>query len=299
MSIAQGNSLRSTDAEMKIAVASGKGGTGKSTVALNLGYCASRSEALTLVDCDVEEPNLHLFFPEDRETGVVTRPFPVIDPDRCTLCGKCSDLCRYGALVTLPDRVLFMKNLCHSCGGCSIVCTEFAISEEPERIGELWTSTIDDQLTLITGILDEGEANGIPVIAAAKKAAAASERIIFDAPPGTACPVIETMETCDAVVLVTESTPFGLHDLKLAAEVIEKLDIPAGVVINKSDGEDALTVSFCDEAGLPILMTLPFDRRIAEIQNQGGIFSLEMQDWPERFRALYADVERLAGGGMS
>ncbi|MHC1629620.1 MAG: nucleotide-binding protein [Methanoculleaceae archaeon] len=284
---------------MKIAVASGKGGTGKSTVALNLAYCASRSETLTLVDCDVEEPNLHLFFPENRETSVVTRALPVIDPDRCTLCGKCSDFCRYGALVTLPDRVLFMKNLCHSCGGCSIVCTEFAISEKPERIGELWTSTIDDQLTLITGILDEGEANAIPVIAAAKQAAAASEQVIFDAPPGTACPVIETMEACDAVALVTESTPFGLHDLKLAVEVIDQLDIPAGVVINRSDGEDALTVSFCEEAGLPILMTIPFDRRIAEIHNTGGIFSIEMPGWPEQFRRLYADIVALAGGERS
>lgn len=284
---------------MKIAVASGKGGTGKSTVALNLGYCASRSEALTLVDCDVEEPNLHLFFAVDHQRTEVTRPFPVIDPDRCTLCGKCSKFCRYGALITLPDRVLFMKNLCHSCGGCGTVCTEFAISEEPERIGELWTSTIDDRLTLITGILDEGEANGIPVITAAKQAAGASERVIFDAPPGTACPVIETMEACDAVVLVTESTPFGLHDLKLAAEVVDQLDIPAGVVINRSDGEDALTVSFCEDVGLPILMTIPFDRRIAEIQNQGGIFSLEMQEWQERFRTLYADAEGLARGGRS
>jgi MinD superfamily P-loop ATPase len=271
---------------MKIAIASGKGGTGKSTVAANLAWTLARSRDVVLVDCDVEEPNLHLFFPAEATDVPVTALVPEIDYARCNFCGECGEFCRFGALAVVKDSVLTFPYLCHSCGGCALVCPQGAIREVPRTIGRVSCSRPLPRLVLISGILNEGEVLAPTVIGAAKMFAEGHPFILYDASPGIACPVIETLEGADYCVLVTESTPFGLHDLRLAAGVAEELGIPAGVVINRSDGQDEETVAFCREHGLPILMTIPFSREIAAIQNRGGLISRDLAGWEERFAAL-------------
>ncbi len=275
---------------MKIAIASGKGGTGKSTVAANLAYTIARSRDVVLVDCDVEEPNLHLFFPAPAVDVPVTTPVPEIDPDRCTLCGECGRFCPFGALAVVKDCVLTFPHLCHSCGGCTLVCPQGAIREVPRTIGRVACSRPLPRLVLVSGILNEGEVQAPAVIRAAKMFAEGHPLILYDASPGIACPVIETLEGSDFCLLVTESTPFGLHDLRLAVEVAETLGIPAGIVINRSDGEDAATVAFAQEHNLPILMTIPFSREIAAVQNRGGLIGRDLPGWEERFMDLFTGV---------
>ncbi len=282
---------------MNIAVASGKGGTGKTLVAANLAEVLSHTSNTTLVDCDVEEPNLQLFFDTPATFTDVTVPMPVFIRSRCDLCGACAEFCQYGAITVLPDRVLFFPELCHSCGGCSLVCPKRAIDEEPVRIGQAGTAHPSPNLTLISGILDEGRPHATPLIRAVKEQSAGSSgHVIFDASPGIACPVIETLDGCDMCILVTESTPFGLHDLRLAAEVVRLLDISAGVVINRSDGEDAKTHAFCESQDLPVLMTIPFEREIATLQNRGTLIIRTSRIWEARFAELIARCHDIAGG---
>jgi MinD superfamily P-loop ATPase len=280
---------------MKLVVASGKGGTGKSTVVANVAYSLSRSRDVVLVDCDVEEPNLHLFFPAPSTDLPVTTPVPEIDTGRCTFCGECGTFCRYGALAVLKDRVLVFPELCHSCGGCALVCPQGAVREVPRTIGSVRCALPLPALTLISGVLNEGEVQAPAVIRRAKLLAEGCPLVLYDASPGIACPVIETMAGCDACILVTESTPFGLHDLRLAAEVAERLAIPAGVVINRSDGRDDPIVSFCRDHDLPVLMTIPFKREIAAVQNRGGLISRDLPGWEERFAGLFRRASELAG----
>ncbi|MDD3621735.1 MAG: ATP-binding protein [Methanofollis sp.] len=277
---------------MKIVVASGKGGTGKTTVSANLAYALARRGGVTLVDCDVEEPNLHLFFPGESEKKGVPVPVPAIDSERCTLCGECGHFCRYGALTVLKDRVLFFSELCHSCGGCTLVCPVDAITEVGREIGVVTTSHPLPGLTLISGVMYEGEVLAPKVIADAKEEGGDEGRVIYDASPGVACPVIETLEGADFCILVTESTPFGLHDLDLAVRAAAALGVAAGVVINRSDGEDDAAVTFCQEHDLPVLMTIPFDREVAAVQNRGGLIARDLPRWEERFAELWDEVAR-------
>ncbi len=280
---------------MKIVVASGKGGTGKSTVTANLAYSLSLTRDVAVVDCDVEEPNLHLFFPSASAEVPVTAAIPEVDQNRCTFCGECGRFCRYGALSVLTDAVLTFQNLCHSCGGCTLVCPQGAIREVRRPIGVVRCSRPLPALTLISGFLQEGEVQAPQVIRMAKLLAEGHPLVLYDSSPGIACPVIETMDGSDVCILVTESTPFGLHDLRLATEVAGKLNLPAGVVINRSDGKDEAIIEFCREHGLPVLMTIPFDREIAAVQNAGGLISRDLPGWSERFTALFAKVSELAG----
>jgi len=278
---------------MKIVVASGKGGTGKSTVSANLGSCLSANREVILADCDVEEPNLHIFFSEasdasDRTCGQdVTVPVPSFDPERCNLCGKCANFCRYGAITVLKDRVILFEKLCHSCGGCRIICPNDAVTEVPRAVGRVIEDDINSNLKLITGVLNEGEAVGIPVIKKVKATAEDAELVILDSAPGSACPAIETIEGADYCILVTESTPFGLHDMALVAEVVRQAGIPAGVVINRSDDRDEETEAFCHEHNLPIIMKIPFSKKIAAVQNRGDLFSSVMPEWQNRFIELF------------
>lgn len=280
---------------MKIAVASGKGGTGKTLVAANLAEVISRTLDTTLVDCDVEEPNLRLFFPGPADSVDVTAPMPAFNLSICDRCGKCAEFCQYGAITVLQDRILFFSELCHSCGGCTLICPKGAIREEPVRVGQITTTHPSSHLMLVTGILDEGRPHSTPVIKTAKEMSAGPGTVIFDAAPGTACPMVETVEGCDACILVTESTPFGLHDLRLAADVADLLSVPVGVVINRSDGKDRNTIEFCSIHGLPILMTIPFDRMIASVQNRGELISRGSADWQDRFAELFTKCQALAG----
>ena len=280
---------------MKLAVASGKGGTGKSMVAANLAFTLAGVGPVTLVDCDVEEPNLHLFFPGQAETRDVTLPVPVINESLCDRCGECGKFCQYGALTVLPDRVLFFSELCHSCGGCMRVCPKNAIREEPRRIGTLSKSLPLPNLKLITGILDTGNPLAVPIIRDAKHEASGDPLVIFDTAPGTSCPVVEALDGCDACILVTESTPFGLHDLKLAVDVTNSMGIPSGVIINRSDGKDSDTLQFCADNDLDILMTIPFSRTIAAIQSRGDILCRAKPEWQKDFCSLFIKCRTLAG----
>jgi MinD superfamily P-loop ATPase len=281
--------------KMKIAVASGKGGTGKTMVAANLAFTLSQTCQVTLVDCDVEEPNLHLFFPAPATATDVTVPIPVVDEKTCDRCGQCGDFCQYGAMTVLANRILFFPELCHSCGGCTLVCPNGAIHEEPKRIGTTTISTPLPNLKLISGMLDTGNPHAVPVIRVAKKLAENNNLVICDASPGTSCPVIETVDGCDACILVTESTPFGLHDLELAVDVASRLGVPAGIVINRSDGKDQATLDFCMDHDLEVMMTIPFDREIAAIQSRGDLLCRVRPEWQKAFYALFVKCRTLAG----
>jgi len=281
---------------MKLAIASGKGGTGKSMVAANLAFTLSRTEQVTLVDCDVEEPNLHLFFPTPAIVTEVTVPVPVVDENTCQHCGLCGEFCQYGAMTVLPDRVLFFPELCHSCGGCMLVCPNDAIHEEPKRIGTVAISRPLPNLKLISGMLDTGNPHAVPVIRAAKQKAAGDPLVICDSAPGTSCPVVETMDGCDVCILVTESTPFGMHDLRLAIDVAGRLGIPAGIVINRSDGKDQATLEFCKDLGLEVLMTIPFNREIAAIQSRGDLLCQVQPTWQNAFTGLFTKCRELCKG---
>lgn len=281
---------------MLIAIASGKGGTGKTTVAVNLACVLSSSSPLTLADCDVEEPNAHLFFPGSGVKEPVTLPVPVIDPGRCDYCGKCGLFCQYGALIVLKERVLQYPQLCHSCGGCRLVCPTHAISERPEQAGTIERYDPTPSLHLVTGRLAEGSIHTPTVIRAVRDAVDGAPLVLLDAPPGTACAAMETLQGCDFCLMVTEPTPFGLHDLRLICELARLFRIPAGVVINRCDDEDTAVEAFCREQDLPVLMRIPFDRTIALMQGSSRIISRDDPVWRDRFRRLGRDCLAMAGG---
>ncbi len=252
---------------MIISIASGKGGTGKTTVATNLAL--SIDADVQLLDCDVEEPNAHLFIqPTFNKTETVFTPVPEVDEKKCNLCGKCGEICQFKAIVVIGDTVLPFPELCHSCGGCMEVCSEGAITETGRELGVI-RKGYRNGIEFIHGELRVGEAMPPPLIRRVREYIRADKLTIIDAPPGTSCPVIASMKDTDFVLLVTEPTPFGLYDLKLAVRAVKLLNIPSGLVINRSDIGDNKVHTYADEAGLPILMEIPFDRRIAEAYSRG------------------------------
>jgi len=276
---------------MNICVASGKGGTGKTTVVTNLAVAIGSH--VQLLDCDVEEPNAHLFIqPEFDETQIVTTPVPDVDMDKCTLCGKCSDICQFKAIVVVGETVLAFEELCHSCGGCMAVCPENAITEKGRELGVIQKGRRNG-IEFIHGKLRVGEAMSPPLIRKVLSYCDDRKLTLVDAPPGTSCPVIESIKPADFVVLVTEPTPFGLHDLKLAVGAVDILDIPRGLVINRSDLGDDRVREYADQVNLPILMEIPFDRKIAEAYARGTILVDVMPEWKERFLELYEKIQRL------
>jgi MinD superfamily P-loop ATPase len=281
---------------MIISIASGKGGTGKTTVAANL--AVSVNGPVQLLDCDVEEPNAHLFLrPAIQETTTVTTPIPEVDLEKCTQCKKCMDICRFRALAVIGDTVLTFPELCHSCGGCMAVCPEGAITETGRELGVLETGAVNG-VSFVHGRLRVGEAMSPPLIQAVRKRTWTDGLTLIDAPPGTSCPVIAAMKDTDFVLLVTEPTPFGLHDLQLAVEAVKLLEIPMGLVVNRADMGDDQVRSYAQAEGLPILMEIPFDRQIAESYSRGEIFALAMPAWKPRFRQLLEDIITLAGKGV-
>lgn len=255
---------------MRIAVASGKGGTGKTTVAVSLALWAARQGLRTrLCDCDVEEPNARLHL-RVREEGrrEVTLDIPDVDPERCTHCGRCAEFCRYNALACLPDRTRVFEDLCHACGGCALVCPEGAIGWKPRSLGELsWGR--DEELRFSEGELRVGETVVPPLIAAVRSSARAEDWVILDSPPGATCPVVETLRGVDYVILVTEPTPFGLHDLQAVVSLTRVLGLEAGVVINRSLGHEDIIERYCDRAGLQILTRIPFRRQVVAAASRG------------------------------
>jgi len=273
---------------VKIAVASGKGGTGKTSVAVNLALSLGEAQVL---DCDVEEPNAHILLkPEAEEVEAVEVLVPRILEDRCDYCGKCARFCQYHALFVAGETALVFPELCHSCGGCSIVCPRDAIVEEPRQIGRVHKCSPGD-VELVYGELEVGEPLAVPIIAAVKHHMWEEGTVILDSPPGAACPVVETVQGSDFCLLVTEPTPFGLHDLEVAVEVVRQLGVPMGVVVNFSGIGDRGVYRFCEEQGIPIMMEIPYDRRIAELYSRGIPFVEEMPEWRRRFRDLAERIE--------
>lgn len=277
---------------MKIAIASGKGGTGKTTVAVNL---ALALEDVQLFDCDVEEPNCNLFLGFELEpVEKVTCLVPEINPDRCTLCGNCADFCKYNALAALPKKILSFPSLCHGCGGCTLVCPAGAIEEKPRQIGMIEKAPSETSLKFLRGILNIGEATATPVIRALQRHIDESRPAIIDSPPGTACPVLAVMGCADYCVLVTESTPFGFHDFLLALEAARALNVPVGVVLNRDGLGDSRVEDFCRAEGIPILLRIPNDRMIARLYSEGIPFIMEMPEWKEKFEDMFETIKTLA-----
>jgi len=274
---------------MIISVASGKGGTGKTTVACNL---AKSIENVQLIDCDVEEPNAHiLLHPKVQEIEQVNVLVPGIQEEKCTHCGKCADFCEYNALFVSKERVLFFPELCHSCGGCSIVCPVDAIIEENRQIGVIKKAETQG-IELVYGELNIGEAMAVPLIKEVRKRARNDKTVLIDAPPGTACPLVASVHKSDYCILVTEPTPFGLHDLEITVQVIRELGIPFGVVINRAGIGDRKVCKYCENESIPILLEIPFSKRIAELYSRGIPFADEMPVWKNRFQQLFNDVKR-------
>ena len=294
---------------MKIAVASGKGGTGKTTVSTSLALSLAEGtpgdttfSSPAFLDCDVEGPNAHLFLaPVFERRQDVAIQIPRVDAAKCMACGKCAEVCQYHAIVVLGKRTLVFSQLCHGCGSCTLVCPEGAISEEPHAIGVLEAGTAARDIPFARGMLDVGEPMATPAIRQLKQWAIPADGsdggvVILDVPPGTSCPVVEAVRGADYLLLVTEPTPFGLHDLRLAAEVAVELRIPAGVIINRDGIGDAAVDAFCAAAGLPILLRIPFERAIAEGIAQGRTLLEIHPEYAARFRALYAEVGRSVRG---
>jgi MinD superfamily P-loop ATPase len=277
-----------------IGIASGKGGTGKTTVAVAL---ALARENVQLLDCDVEAPNAHLFLnPEFDRTEIVYTPVPRIDTDRCTLCGACAEICRYKAIAVLPETILSFPELCHGCGGCMAVCPEGAISEAGRELGVVESGTRGD-LRFVHGRLRIGEAMAPPLIRKVRERALPDRTVIIDAPPGTSCPVIAAIRGTDVVVLVTEPTPFGQNDLELAASAAQTLGIPCGIVVNRSDIGDGRVRDYAEREGIPILLEIPFERAIAAAYAEGIPLVDVHPDFPEKFRSLFDRIDELAKGG--
>ena len=252
---------------MKVAIASGKGGTGKTTLAVNLALVAGGS--VRVFDCDVEEPNCHLFLhPKDLQEEPMCVLVPFVDDSRCVGCGECSRFCAFNAIVPAGTRTLVFAELCHSCGGCAKVCDAGAITEIPRRIGSVLSGSCG-AVRLIWGVLDVGEASSPPVVRAVRRLPGAEELSIIDCPPGSSCPMITAIRGSDFVVLVTEPTPFGLHDLTLAVAAVREIGLPCGVVINRADVGDERVVRYCHDEGLPVLLSIPDDRAIAEACSRG------------------------------
>lgn len=246
---------------IRVAVASGKGGTGKTTVATSLALAWA---ADALLDCDVEGPNAHLLFhPEIESRRAVTVPVPRVADDLCTRCGECADFCRYNALAVLPRRWMVFDELCHSCGGCRIVCPTEAIYEEPRAIGELVTGNRNGT-RFFQGILNEGEAQAVPLIREVLARAPAEGVTVIDAPPGAACPMVTVVTAADVVLLVAEPTPFGRHDLEAALEAVAELGVPAGVLINRADWGAEAARELCARHEVPVLLEIPHLREVAE-----------------------------------
>jgi MinD superfamily P-loop ATPase len=276
---------------MIISVASGKGGTGKTLVATSLALSLSDNYKVQLLDCDVEEPNanilLHLAV---NQSQCVYIPIPKVDETKCTYCGKCAEVCAYNAIAVVKEKVLVFPELCHGCGACSYLCPDSAITEEGIEVGVVERGD-SGNLELIQGKLNVGEAMAPPVIREVKKYIDPANIIIIDVPPGTSCPVIEAAKESDFCLLVTEPTPFGLNDLSLAVEMVRKLGIPCGVVINRVGVGDEEVEQYCHREVIPVLLSIPLDRKIALLYSKGIPLIEGMPEWRDDFLRLFQDIK--------
>jgi MinD superfamily P-loop ATPase len=284
-------------ASLTIAVASGKGGTGKTTVATSLAL-ACPIDNVMLLDCDVEAPNAHLYLkPIFDSTRQATIPTPVLIPDRCDACGVCAQACRFHAVVCIGGETLIFPELCHGCGSCVMQCPRKALKEVEREIGQIDGGGATAGVRLAQGRLNVGEPMPVPVIRQLKSwnYAQGAEVEIRDAPPGTSCSVVETLRGADVVLLITEPTPFGLHDLRLGVELVRKMDLPMGVVINRADQNSKSEVhEFCEANQVPVLLEIPFRREIASTLAAGKPLVQAFPEFRSEFVALYQALVQLS-----
>jgi MinD superfamily P-loop ATPase len=275
---------------MIISIASGKGGTGKTLVATSLAL--SLGKQVQILDCDVEEPNVHiLLWPTIVESKPVCIPVPKIDKAKCTYCGECAKVCAYHALAVVKKLVLVFPELCHGCGACSYLCPAKAISEEGREIGVVETGYAGE-IDFVQGRLNIGEAMAPPVIREVKQLVNRKKTAIIDASPGTSCPVVEAVRDSDFCLLVTEPTPFGLHDLSLAVDMVKALGISCGIVLNRAGGTYSKVEEYCLEQNIPLLMKIPLDMEIARLYSKGITLVKGMPEWRKKFFELFHNIEQ-------
>jgi len=283
---------------MDIAIASGKGGTGKTTISMSLAsYYADKEISVALLDCDVEEPNVNLFLQTIVDEEVqATVLIPAVNDTLCTGCGKCGEICYYSAIVLIKGEPLVLKEMCHSCGGCFLVCPEKAISEVKRTTGIIELGEING-IKYAGGRLNIGEAMSPPLIKDVKKYYPESEIRIMDSPPGTSCPVIESVRGCDFLVLVSEPTPFGLNDLKLAAEMARAMQIPFGVVENRASAGNNRLRDFCKDESIPLIASIPNTREIAVRYSRGDSVSYIKEKFSDELEKIADHISREVNGG--
>lgn len=282
---------------MIISVASGKGGTGKTLVASSLALSLKDNHKVQLLDCDVEEPNANILLRLGmHQSQLVYIATPRVDKTKCTYCGKCAEVCAYNAIAVVRDSVLVFPELCHGCGACSYLCPESAITEEGREVGVVEKGDAGN-LELIQGKLNIGEAMAPPVIREVKKYIDPANIVIIDVPPGTSCPVIEAVKGSDFCLLVTEPTPFGLHDLSLAVEVVRELAMSCGVIINRVGVGDEETERYCHREGVPIVLRIPLDRNIAMFYSKGIPLVEGMPEWREEFLKVFQAIKDIVAVG--
>jgi len=279
-----------------VSVASGKGGTGKTLVATSLALCLKDRERVQLLDCDVEEPDDHIFLaPVITGSEMVCIPVPEIDEKKCNFCGKCAEVCAYHGMAVFLQQVLVFPNLCHGCGACSYLCPEKAISEAGREIGVVeWGHS--HSVEFAHGKLNVGEAMPTPVIRRVKEQVSRHGVAIIDVSPGTSCPVVESVRGSDFCLLVTEPTPFGLNDLTLAVETLRELGVPCGVVINRAGVGDGEVEGYCLRESIPVLLTIPLDTEIARLYSKGVTLVEGMPQWRESFLRLFERIQELVAG---
>ncbi len=279
---------------MKIAIASGKGGTGKTTIATNLALTlANTGKTIQILDCDVEEPNCHIFLkPEIESSSPVTVLIPKVIEEKCTGCGICAEVCEYSAIAVIKGKVLIFPELCHSCGACKLFCPEDAFIEVPRELGIVEKGKTNG-IRFVHGLLNIGELMSPAVISGVKKVAGESEILILDSPPGTSCPVIEAVKDAEFVLLVTEPTPFGLNDLELAVGMVRELNIPFAVAINRSDVGNEDVKEYCKREKIEIVLEIPDDRRIAEAYSRGEMVIHALPEYQKTFESCWTRITDL------
>jgi MinD superfamily P-loop ATPase len=272
---------------MKIAVLSGKGGTGKTTVSSSLAFISK----MLLIDTDIEEPNSHIFLKGNIEDikSVYTR-FPEVNMEKCNLCGECGNFCKFNAIIPAKKRVIVFGEACHDCGGCEIVCKNGAISWEKREIGKIYTGKTHFNSVNKYGKLNIGEMSGVKIIKEIYKNTEEKDFLI-DCPPGTACTTVSAVEVADFAIIVVEPSPFGLSDMKLVVQLLRDMKIPFGVVINKFDEDENIVKKYCDDEKIEIIGTIPFDRKIAETYSKGEIIAEALPEYRENFETILKRVK--------